>query len=828
MAAVTVGELLVKLGADVRDFERGMDRAARRIDRAGRQMEQVGQTLALRVTLPLTLMGGAAVKAAADFETAMTGVAKTVDAPAEQIDTLGRIFQAMSERIPLATNALAELGERAGQLGIALKNIPAFVRTIAALRVATNLGNRAAFTVARIANVMQVAQQEVGRLGDVFVKLGNTTASNEREIADFAMRIAGAGRIADLSASAIAAIGASLASVGVKAEAGGTAVQKAIIQMNTAVATGGDALGEFARVAGMSVEDFVETWNTRPIEAFIRFIEGLRREGDRAAPILDELFTRNERLKRAFLSLASAGNDLRDNVGNANQAWEEGNALTEEAGKFYDRLAADFTRLRNKAVNIAVTFGQALRPAVDRIVDGANELLDITRGLVRRFARLAPETRVQAIAIAGLAAALGPALIGFGAMIRLSGLAAVTLTTLVRVISNAARVFKLLGLAMNPVGLAVLALISVLVALRDHWGTMAEFAVRAWDAVVEAAGAAFTGMVGAARITINALVGAFVFAGEAAVIVWHHMRDEFKSAFNFIRDKAKAVLGPMGEALAFLGRLASNAAAKIRGFFTEAAEKGGKEGASLGEDLAKAAVDAFGKNYVAGFLRVVKLGIAKARSLIQRAIEAVRNLAGTGADIDALLKKLRDANKLLKDLADGAGDAGDDGRTKMDALAGAVENVAGAFADSLGGAITDVGDALKNFVNFAIQQLIALAARFALFKLAIGLAGGPAGLAGVFGETFLGFTIPKAHGGPVFPGRAYEVGEQGRELFVPQTAGTLVPNHALGGGRVVFDFSGFPAARNSLEAARDAEWQRFLRASAQVAAADGSAEFGGA
>lgn len=56
---------------------------------------------------------------------------------------------------------------------------------------------------------------------------------------------------------------------------------------------------------------------------------------------------------------------------------------------------------------------------------------------------------------------------------------------------------------------------------------------------------------------------------------------------------------------------------------------------------------------------------------------------------------------------------------------------------------------------------------------------GPAGsfLSGVFGSLFGG---PKAHGGPVSPGKAFLVGEQGPELFVPNAAGRIIPGS--GGG----------------------------------------------
>ena len=39
----------------------------------------------------------------------------------------------------------------------------------------------------------------------------------------------------------------------------------------------------------------------------------------------------------------------------------------------------------------------------------------------------------------------------------------------------------------------------------------------------------------------------------------------------------------------------------------------------------------------------------------------------------------------------------------------------------------------------------------------------------------------RAMGGPVQAGVPYYVGEAGKELFVPQNAGSIVPNHALAG-----------------------------------------------
>jgi hypothetical protein len=58
-------------------------------------------------------------------------------------------------------------------------------------------------------------------------------------------------------------------------------------------------------------------------------------------------------------------------------------------------------------------------------------------------------------------------------------------------------------------------------------------------------------------------------------------------------------------------------------------------------------------------------------------------------------------------------------------------------------------------------------------------------------SNFLGFGGARAGGGSVFGGQAYLVGEQGPELFVPGSGGSIVPNNKLGGGMsVVINMTG--------------------------------------
>ena len=74
-----------------------------------------------------------------------------------------------------------------------------------------------------------------------------------------------------------------------------------------------------------------------------------------------------------------------------------------------------------------------------------------------------------------------------------------------------------------------------------------------------------------------------------------------------------------------------------------------------------------------------------------------------------------------------------------------------------------------------------------LLTSAMGGGGGGGFFGKILGSIFGGITGgggggAMANGGQVQGNTPYMIGERGPELFVPQNAGKIVPNHALGGG----------------------------------------------
>jgi phage-related minor tail protein len=95
-------------------------------------------------------------------------------------------------------------------------------------------------------------------------------------------------------------------------------------------------------------------------------------------------------------------------------------------------------------------------------------------------------------------------------------------------------------------------------------------------------------------------------------------------------------------------------------------------------------------------------------------------------------------------------------------------------------------DDLKKTALSALSEIAAHAVTGGV-GAALGGSGSDGGLLALGGKLLgAAFGLPgRATGGPVSPGRAYTVGERGPELFVPTSAGAVVPAAAPAGARAV-------------------------------------------
>lgn len=384
----------------------------------GEGLSGFGSALTKGVTAPILAGAGLAVKAAMDYESAFAGVKKTVDGTPEQFSKLSASIRNMAKEMPASATEIANVAEAAGQLGVPIGSIEGFTKTMINLGVSTNLSaEEAATSISKIGNIMQVSGDDLdtwsAKFGAAVVGLGNNFATTESDIVQMSNRLAASGKLAGLTMPEILGLATAMSSVGIEAEAGGTAMTQTLTGISNAVSEGGEKLKIYADTAGMTAEQFAEKWKTKPAEALQDFIKGLGKaseSGKDANKILEKLGLTGVRQSNMLKSLGLAAETMGKAMNVANSEWEKGTALTDEASKRYETMESKLQMLKNELIDIAIEFGGPLLDALRNGLGAVKPWLGTLADLAKQFSSLSTEQQQNIIKWGLIAAAAGPAL----------------------------------------------------------------------------------------------------------------------------------------------------------------------------------------------------------------------------------------------------------------------------------------------------------------------------------------------------------------------------------------------------------------------------------
>lgn len=356
--------------ADLGNKLTGLDKNGYKL-RAG--LTQVGDTagkLGLAASAGLALV----TKAAMDWESAWAGVSKTVNGSTAELAALEGQLREMARTMPATHEEIAAVAQAAGALGVATPNVASFTKTMIMLGEATDdlTADEAATAIAQMTNVMRTAPEDVDNLAAALVYLGNNGASTEGQIVRMAQRISGAGAQIGLTEADVLGIANAAASMGLEVEAGGTAVSRVFSELARATSSGGPKLAEFARIAGLSADEFGRMFKETPAEAFAAFTQGLDRVNKSGGDVFSTLKAvglSDVRVSDALLRMAGAGDVLTDSLAGSREAWGENTALQNEYARRAETTAAQVQVAWNNIKDAAIEFGAVALPVVAKAAD---------------------------------------------------------------------------------------------------------------------------------------------------------------------------------------------------------------------------------------------------------------------------------------------------------------------------------------------------------------------------------------------------------------------------------------------------------------------------
>ena len=502
-------------------------------EQAGEKMVSIGKKMTVAVTTPLILLGKKLYGTATDYESAFAGVRKTTDATEEEFAVLYDQLLQIAETNPTGFVEAAGIMEMAGQLGVAKDELAGFTQAYIGLQESTNInGEDGAADLARFLNVTEKSTANIDRIGGVIVGLGNNFATTENEILQMATRMGATADLAGFSATEILAFSAALSSVGIRAEAGGSAAGKLMKKMQLAAEVGGqaqerlaaagynyesgldfvnalasmkkgdiaeiaDSLGitvdavkdlgdswlsleQFSEVMGLDKKGFLDSWDAGAAQSMLLFFQGLGNldpeSGNSVLAQLAEMDITEIRLSNLVAAMAGNSAIFEAALTEAYKQYASdptSNAMAEEVAKRYATQESQNAMLGNKLENSMADLGDNLVKALQPALDMVNSLLDA-------FNKLSEDDQSAIVTAFMVFAAGGPIVTAVGATVEAVGKIGTAISTAYHAIAGWLGRGGLSALLTNPAtwgiaaGGALLLFISYLESIPSTFETLAQ------------------------------------------------------------------------------------------------------------------------------------------------------------------------------------------------------------------------------------------------------------------------------------------------------------------------------------------------------------------
>lgn len=252
------------------------------------------------------------------FQSSYAQVQRTTGVVGEQIGQLRRDLEDLTTVIPESFEDITGIASLGGQLGIAADGIEDFTEVTAKLTATTDLSADAAGTaLGRFQALLGVPSHEFENLASSILKVGVNSVATETQIVQIATQISSMGDFAGLTADQVVGLAGALASTGTQPELARGTVTRLFTLMSKAVGEAGDQLNEFARVSGVSAEEFQRAWGTSEFaDVFQGFLRGLSVEGKAAIDTLRSLPPGVIESAESFEDLNLQGNNVVETLNN--------------------------------------------------------------------------------------------------------------------------------------------------------------------------------------------------------------------------------------------------------------------------------------------------------------------------------------------------------------------------------------------------------------------------------------------------------------------------------------------------------------------------------
>ncbi|ERK51646.1 phage tail tape measure protein [Leptotrichia wadei] len=341
------------------------------------------------------------VKLAVDLENAQADLKKVADFSSKKMeDGFYKAMRNFSENSPLSQVELFQIAGAGAQAGIKTDELERYTKDAAKIKVAFDMNIEAAGNfLAKTRAQLNLDQNGVMEYANVINYLANNVAATAPEIADISSRVAGLGGMAGISKEGVAALGASLVSVGVPSEVAATGLKNISLGLMAGTSATKKQAAAFKSL-GLDVEDVAKRMTKDGKGTLIDVFQRIKKlPKDVQAATLKNLFGK-ESIQSAS-ELAKHIDEVSKNMKNAHDKSKTNGSVDAEYNQRLKTMGNAFSTLKNRVVNMGVDLGSALGPSLVQVANSIGPLITKFSQLIQKHPQL---TTNILKAVAGFAA----------------------------------------------------------------------------------------------------------------------------------------------------------------------------------------------------------------------------------------------------------------------------------------------------------------------------------------------------------------------------------------------------------------------------------------
>lgn len=318
----------------------------------------------------------AGAKAAIEFESAMADVRKVVDfdSPA-QFKQMGDDVIRMSTRLPMAAKDIAAIVAAGGQAGLARGELTRFAEDAVKMGVAfDSTAEESGAMMAKWRTSFRLTQDQVVGLADKINYLSNNGPASAKQIASIVTRIGPLGEVAGLASGQIAAMGATLAGMGVQEEVAATGMKNFMLTL-TSGASATKQQQQVFKALRMDAKKVAVDMQKDAQGTIVRILTAISKvDKTKQASVLQTLFGRES--IGAIAPMLNNLDLLKKNFANVGDETKYAGSMSKEYEARAATTANNIQLLQNRVVAAGNAIGSILLPPINGFIGAVGPMID--------------------------------------------------------------------------------------------------------------------------------------------------------------------------------------------------------------------------------------------------------------------------------------------------------------------------------------------------------------------------------------------------------------------------------------------------------------------